>query len=137
MAPRDYGSIPIKQEDDDELVSLNGNRFLSLPGFDSKHRKKYLWIAGLTVLVIVGGVLVAADLHNSHDDVASNSHSREKHNSKADPVFAKKDQSTILSDQSPMDLGFASISRADDAMPSEIWGNRTGPLPTNAWYLVR
>lgn len=34
------------------------------------------------------------------------------------------------------ELGLQGVIRAEDASPSEIWGNKTnGPLPTNSWYL--
>jgi len=38
---------------------------------------------------------------------------------------------------SPIDMGLRVVDREEDASPSEIWGNITGPLPTNSWYLVR
>ena len=38
---------------------------------------------------------------------------------------------------SPVSMGLQSTERRQDASPSPIWGNVTGPLPTNSWYLVR
>jgi hypothetical protein len=36
------------------------------------------------------------------------------------------------------DLGMLQIDRSTtDASPSDIWNHRSGPLPTNSWYLVR
>jgi hypothetical protein len=57
----------------------------------------------------------SATTHHNFDDTSANPF-------KLDPVN---------------DLGMLSIDRSQtDASPSSIWKNRTGPIPTNSWYLV-
>lgn len=37
---------------------------------------------------------------------------------------------------SPIEMDLLYTNRKQDASPSGIWGNISGPLPTNSWYLV-
>ena len=133
MAPRQtqtYGSIAVYNNNSD-----NEEEFVSfVPSQDgSKPKKNWTW--GVAALLVVG--IVARLPHVMHS-VASRDHgSSQQSTGSGRPTFEAADRSTLLSEVSPEELGFSSVMRAEDASPSGIWGNRTGPLPTNAWYLVR
>ena len=130
MAPRtSYGSITVKHDDDEELARLveqNGGESKASSG---SSKKKFVMV-GVVVVAAVALVLVfGANHHGSGNSSASHSGKGGSH-----PFHG--DDSNVLSSKSPVDMGFLSIEREQDASPSKIWGNRTGPLPTNSWYLV-
>ena len=112
MSPlNSYGSIDIKQHDADELIPLARQ-----PSDPVDKKMKYLIFAGLAGIAMVIGRM-------SYPEIASQRQQVE-------------DKNLLLSKLSPVDMGFESIVREDDASPSVIWGDRSGPLPTNSWYLV-
>ena len=80
--------------------------------------------------------LVLADMTVTHRHQFSKAGPTKKGGSSTTPGGYAEDESLILSKQSPVDMGFKAIVRNQDALPSTIWGNRSGPLPTNSWYLV-
>ncbi|CAB9505244.1 Endo-1,3(4)-beta-glucanase [Seminavis robusta] len=131
MAPRQsYGSITVKHEDEQEIKQLiQGSSSVPVKRSNSK---KYFVIAILAIVIFVV-------VEFSYPKIVGNrGHAREKwvpqkhnNNKKAN----EDDANLILSELSPVDLGFRSIQREKEASPSEIWGNRSGPLPTNSWYL--
>ena len=139
MAPRQsqtYGSIAVHNDDnEEEYVSL-----VASP--DGSKQNKY-WTWGVAALLVVGivarlpHVIHSAASASREDDSSSSRPSTTGSSSSSRPTFEAADRSTLLSELSPEELGFSSVVRAEDASPSVIWGNRTGPLPTNAWYLVR
>ena len=102
-----------------------------------------------TRLVILGAVLGVVLLMLGRRTAMPASHQL-KHGKGARIKLYNKDDSGIGSlsngagndpfQLSPVEnLGMLSIDRADDALPSPIWGNHLKkglPLPTNSWYLV-
>jgi len=130
MAPRtSYGSITVKQENDDEELARLVSQGQDNRTGPSSDKKRYFAVGVAALLAAVG--LTSFLGGGSHDKTSvSSSSSHFKH-------FPMKDETKVLSSKSPMDMGFLSIEREQDASPSVIWGNRTGPLPTNSWYLVR
>ena len=127
MAPRQsYGSIAIKHEEELENLVPQPTE-TQTTGNKKKH-------GVFAVLAIVTLATIGVTLSHTGDAADPPSPSGHKHYVPGKSV--DEDDGIILSDQSPVDLGFKSIVRASDAVPSTIWGNRTGPLPTNSWYLV-
>lgn len=138
MAPRQsYGAIiSIKHEDEQEIQHLvsesnTSTTTTTITGADSK--KKYFMIAAVA---IVGFVVVEF----SYPKIVGKSYTAESQNygggTSKNGIAYFGEGSSVLTSLSPVDLGFKSIERESDASPSDIWGNRTGPLPTNSWYLV-
>jgi hypothetical protein len=135
MAPRQsYGAISIKHEDEQEIQQLVSGSIpattTTTTATDSK--KKYFIIAALAIVAFVVVEFSYPKIVGKGD---AESHSHGIDTSKKGTTDSGKG-SSILSELSPVDLGFKSIQRESDASPSDIWGDRTGPLPTNSWYLV-
>ena len=123
MPPRSsYGSIDVK--DDEEFESL-----VPHPTEAIDKKKKYCIVAGLAVVAL-------AVTRLSYKEIVSGSKRRTPKHGSLRPTH-ELDDSLVLSKKSPVKFGFESLEREEDASPSKIWGNRTGPLPTNSWYLVR
>lgn len=139
MAPRasqNYGSIAVHNlsaDDEEECVTLVTNT----NGKTGDWTIKKNWPWAVAALLVIGIVvrLPHAFRYSTDDSLTDNKNN--KSNSRRPTFDETPDRSTLLSELSPEALGFSSVVRAEDASPSVIWGNRTGPLPTNAWYLVR
>jgi ferric-dicitrate binding protein FerR (iron transport regulator) len=124
MAPRQsYGSITVKNEG--ELESL-----VPQVAPPAEGKKKYFLASALAAVALAAVGIYHASTGTSHGSASV-------------PLSPGKkvdwdlyDKSLILSTESPINLGFKSTVREAGAQPSTIWGNRTGPLPTNSWYLV-
>lgn len=113
MAPRrgqqeSYGSISMDNYDEE-----------SVPLIKNLHKKgcnKRLW------LMAASAVFVAAAITMHVMGRASEAPDRQAR-------FAPLSQS-------PVEMNLLYTNRKRDASPSGIWGNVSGPLPTNSWYLV-
>lgn len=108
--PESYGSIAIDNSVDEESVPLVKNP-------KQKKCSTRVWVVGVSLLLFV--VLAIA--------------TRYVHRARFDPVT---DSSASPLSASPLDMDLLYSNRRKDASPSEIWGNISGPLPTNSWYLV-
>lgn len=131
MAPRQsYGSIAIKQAEElESFVPI-------IPAADAADKKKKKCVAfSLAIVALaIAGVGYITIASKAPAAAVPNRPSRKSFNHSTN---FDDDASLLLSKKSPVDLGFDSIVREADALPSTIWGNISGPLPTNSWYLVR
>lgn len=122
MGPRpqeSYGSI--SGEETVPLELRRGDTFPEKRGECGAHGL-FSWCKKPTVF---GGVLGALIV------ILSISHSRQ-----GDYALRTRTRPTSLPMLSPeSDMKLMGIDRQEDASPSQIWGKRLGPLPTNSWYL--
>ena len=128
MAPprkeQSYGSIPVtppQENGPDETLPLTANARThnkkSLCSWERPPGASRTW-AGLVAVSAL--LLIGAVIHSQHPRTEI-------------PTAYEGDPFRV----SPVALGKIATTRQEDASPSVIWGNRTGPLPTNSWYLVR
>ena len=116
MAPRaeaglpKYGSININAEEAEPLVSSFR--------LNSESDKSKKWIA--PIALAAGFLVVAVTLLHKRG-----------HGTSLRPPFQPGDAMA-----SPVSMGLTMTGREEGAAPSKIWGNLTGPFPTNSWYLV-
>lgn len=118
MAPRrganDYGSINV--DEDEESVPL---AHAPTKSHETKSKRFCLIATGLVAVALVAGIMQATH--------------RDRKSGRADIPL---DGSLSLSLSPVADLDMLYTDRQFDASPSKIWGNISGPLPTNSWYLV-
>jgi len=131
IVSKHYGSINVQNTDDDDeygpLVVPNTPPDSSI----DKHKKRWnspriLVAAAAAALFLV--ILMTFRFKRQHQQVED---SGDEHERGSGP---KMFSSAAVS---PVSMGLYSTERSQDASPSPIWGNITGPLPTNSWYLVR
>jgi hypothetical protein len=121
MAPRgQYGAIDLEETTPLKPQGEDAEPSSEFQG-PSRHAHRWFWVVGSLVMVAMVGVLAMA-----------------LHSRKSDPSDHDDHSSLAFWNLSPQDdLGYNALERAQDALPSTIWGDKFGkiPLPTNSWYL--
>ena len=130
-----YGSID-QQNDVEKMPLMMTDSIEDIDDVEKKDNepKRVIKIVGITVLVVaIVSMVVYAVLprFDGDDDPSTHHHSKTTHHN-FDDTSANPFKLDPVSD-----LGMISVDRSQtDASPSSIWKNRTGPIPTNSWYLV-